>query len=204
MSDTRPQTFGEQAAKFSLYAPGMAFLLGAMTSRTEGAVRIAIGGLNLLLLVAGLIFGIVALSLIKKYGKERILGRAIAGVVINAVLLLAVATLLLPLMTAGNVRAKVAAGTWHMKSNPDPTVTKADLTFNSDGTYVADMTQRSLDLHMTGHWTFSRLHDIGMTIENVNGITPKTSESLVLGNVESVDDKQMTLRTDKGKEFYQR
>lgn len=91
LSDNR----GVQAAKFSLYAVGMVFLLGCVLSSitsnaakdagdgarsTARMVGMAIGVLNLSLIVAAFAAGIYALISMRRFGRRGILWRAIAGV----------------------------------------------------------------------------------------------------------------------------
>jgi hypothetical protein len=47
------------------------------------ASKIIVGGIGILLIVSGLIFGVIALVRTKKCGREGIFGKAVAGVCIN-------------------------------------------------------------------------------------------------------------------------
>lgn len=79
------QNFGMQAAKASWVAPIVAVALNvisnsAMQGRTEKAI---IGFASLAIYLIGLVSGIIALSLVRKYGRRGILIPAIVGVCIN-------------------------------------------------------------------------------------------------------------------------
>src|SRR3954470_15206074 len=77
-------SFGEQAARFSLYVPLAVILVGCFSrSTTEPGVAAALAWFNVALIVAGFLLGIVALLSIRKFGPERILRRAIFGILFN-------------------------------------------------------------------------------------------------------------------------
>jgi len=63
------QTFGEQAARFSLYTPFAALAIGIFLIRSSDRDRtpFLLGVLNESLLLVGLILGIVALLLMRKH-----------------------------------------------------------------------------------------------------------------------------------------
>src|SRR5688572_19184773 len=100
------QSFGEQAARFSLYAPFAVLLIGLLTlgNRDQWGVGITIGVINILLLVAGLGLGIVALLSMRRFGRERILGRAIVGILLNGLAVGFIASALFPLLQNAGVR----------------------------------------------------------------------------------------------------
>jgi len=84
--------FAVQAAQASLLAPLTAFGLGiivnvGMANQSSPLSQIITGSLCVLLIVLGLVFGIVALFGVRRYGKKGILGRAIAGICINGILI---------------------------------------------------------------------------------------------------------------------
>jgi hypothetical protein len=85
--------FAFQAAQASVLAPlisiglGIAVNLGLGSQPTPSA-RIITGSLCTLLIGLGFFFGITALFGIRRYGGKGILGRAIAGIVINGLLLI--------------------------------------------------------------------------------------------------------------------
>jgi hypothetical protein len=79
------KSFSHQAAKLSWVCPVLVFVI-LMFSRQIG-MRVIIELVSLLLIVAGLVFGIVALFRIRIQGKSGILAPAIVGIVINGLLL---------------------------------------------------------------------------------------------------------------------
>ncbi len=96
-STSRPFAF--QAAQASLLAPliavGVSIVVNVgMANQASPSAKIITGSLCILLVVLGLVFGIVALFGVRRYGKKGILGRAIAGICINGILvaLMAVST----------------------------------------------------------------------------------------------------------------
>lgn len=83
--------FARQAAWFSLLAPFVAIAVNMFGSQAVQGNRLAmivLGGTCTLLIVLGFVFGIVALFGMKKHGVKGILGRAVAGVCINGVIIL--------------------------------------------------------------------------------------------------------------------
>ncbi|MGA3266187.1 MAG: hypothetical protein ABSE16_05120 [Verrucomicrobiota bacterium] len=84
-------SFPKQAALFSFVAPFVSFgigIFGQQAVRGSRAATIILGCVSTLLILAGFVFGIIALFGMKKYGKKGILGGAIAGVCINGFLIL--------------------------------------------------------------------------------------------------------------------
>lgn len=85
--------FAFQAAQASFLAPlisiGIGFFVNVIGSggHPSPLAGIITGSLCSLLIVLGLLFGIIALFGIRRYGKKGILGRAIAGILINGLLL---------------------------------------------------------------------------------------------------------------------
>jgi hypothetical protein len=79
--------FARQAANFSLAAPFMAMAVsGCSREAVRSGNRVSmmiVGGMGILLIVSGFIFGVIALYRTKKCGAEGIFGKAIAGVCIN-------------------------------------------------------------------------------------------------------------------------
>jgi multisubunit Na+/H+ antiporter MnhE subunit len=49
--------------------------------------HIIVGSLSIVLILLGFIFGIIALIGVHRYGRKRILGRSIAGICINGILI---------------------------------------------------------------------------------------------------------------------
>jgi hypothetical protein len=85
-------SFGRQAAMFSLLAPlvaiTMAAILMGMQPSPDGSGvqwgKIVVGGIGALLVLAGFVLAIVALSLMTRVGRRGILGFALAGLILNA------------------------------------------------------------------------------------------------------------------------
>jgi len=81
----KPKSFFHQAARLSWICPLIIFVLLMVTKQMGMPVIIDLVGL--FLMVAGLIFGIVALFGISKHGMKGILFQAVVGIVINGLLL---------------------------------------------------------------------------------------------------------------------
>jgi len=86
--DTLPpkKSFPKQAATASLFAPLLSFVIGIfLQTQMEGnrIGRIILGSISTLLLIAGFIFGITALVATKRHGRAGILGKALAGALLN-------------------------------------------------------------------------------------------------------------------------
>jgi hypothetical protein len=102
--------FAFQAAQASLFAPlvaiGMSMVVNVgMGNQAAPLVKIITGSLCVLLIVLGFVFGIVALFGVRRHGKKGILGRAIAGVCINGILV-ALMLVSIPGFMAAAKRAK--------------------------------------------------------------------------------------------------
>ena len=112
--DPRDRTFFHQAAKASWVAPLVALLLGFCTLdyRRQPDNRdsaLIIGVVNVLLIAGGLVLAIVAFFGIKRHGSEGIVAPAIAGLVINGLLVVLALSLLPALNRARNTAARIAA-----------------------------------------------------------------------------------------------
>jgi hypothetical protein len=84
-------SFPKQAATFSVYAPFLSFAIGIFLQplvHGERAAMIILGLLSTLLILVGLILGIVALAATRRHGRTGIFGKAIAGTIINGLLVL--------------------------------------------------------------------------------------------------------------------
>src|SRR2546423_750075 len=81
MRDSK-ESFGVQAARFSMYVPVAVVLIGCFSrgSGDQPSVVIAHFWLNVAPILAGFVLGIVALLSIRPFGTGGILGRAIVGV----------------------------------------------------------------------------------------------------------------------------
>ncbi|HWE96457.1 MAG TPA: hypothetical protein VG269_21020 [Tepidisphaeraceae bacterium] len=202
---TKNQTLGEQAARFSLYAPFVAFLIGAIGrgARTEPGVAIALFSINMLLILAGFALGIFALVSIRRYGSQYILGRAIGGLLLNGIVIAALILFLLPPLLAGSTKAKVP-GHWHMRSVAAGPANQIDVTFNPDGTFHFVGSNGSASFFVDGRWVLTPSRVIGLTIERADGGAFQVGQKIGLGKVSAIDDKVLVLGTDKGDEVYDR
>jgi hypothetical protein len=94
-------SFASQAATFSLVAPLLCIGMNVFAGETVHGNRIAmmvLGGTCALLIIAGLVLGIVALFATRRHGRKGILGKAVAGVCINGIIV-ALMVLTIPAMT---------------------------------------------------------------------------------------------------------
>ena len=92
LPSSHQKPFAAQAAQASLLAPltavGVSIVVNVgMGNQASPLVKIITGSLCVLLIVLGFVFGIVALSGARRHGRKGILGRAIAGVCINGILI---------------------------------------------------------------------------------------------------------------------
>lgn len=211
---TAKDSFGVQAAKFSMYAPAVAFVLGLFLlsqpgdstagAKTMAQVRIAVGGLNAALLLGGLAMGVVALSLVGKFGREGILGRAIVGVTVNGLLVGLMAIALVPAMSAGRVRNRVV-GHWR---GPQATPARAmDVAFDADGTFTMASAPGVVapKVAVAGHWYFTRDQLIGVEVDRVDTGDPgAVGKKMGLGKVKTISDAELVLSTDHGDERFAR
>lgn len=202
------QSFGEQAARFSLYAPFAVMGISTLSAgaRHEAGVKIALFVISTVLLIAGLGLGIVALISTRRFGTDRILTRAILGVVLNGMAIVLLAVFLLPLLATGRVKTQVV-GHWHMQhSVPPPPNGPLDITLNSDGTFELDgKLPTGVPLAIKGTWTMNRSREIDVRFVSVNDkAADPASKPIGLGIVRSVSDTQLSLKTDSGQEDYDR
>lgn len=86
MSEAK-QSFVHQAARFSFWAPLTAVAIGFFTSSFGQTERLIIGGINLVLVLAGFVLGVVALFGIRRHGARGILAYSLCGVVLNGLIL---------------------------------------------------------------------------------------------------------------------
>ena len=91
--DTNPKSkppLAKQAALTSVVAPGIAVVMNVMTitvTQDSPTGKLAIGIAGSSLIVAGLVCAVIGLLGIRKHGKKGILGRSIAGLLINGFLI---------------------------------------------------------------------------------------------------------------------
>lgn len=82
-------TFFHQAARASFWAPIVALAIGLFTASQrdqDRSMAMFIGVLNSLMIVGGLVLAVIALIGMRKVGRRRILGYALAGLIINSLL----------------------------------------------------------------------------------------------------------------------
>jgi hypothetical protein len=109
---TAKKPFALQAAQASVLSPliavGVSIVVNVgMGGQTSPLMGMITGGLSILLIVLGFVFGIIALSGVRRHGRKGILGRAIAGIIING-FLIAVMILSIPAWRKAAARAKQA------------------------------------------------------------------------------------------------
>jgi hypothetical protein len=209
--DGRRQSFGEQAARFSLYVAPVVLVLGCLTRRNRDEnpdVGVVIAYINLALVVAGFVLGIVALVSMRRYGPQRILGRAIVGVLLNGLALAAFASFLIPARAAWVLKGQVA-GHWRLQSASAATTnnfSQLDLTFNPDGSFKLDGARADgAKMSARGTWIITPKRLVGVDVKHVDGNGQSlVGQKLGLGRVKRVDHTALVLETDKGEETYSR
>ena len=85
--------FARQAATYSLAAPFIAIVLNWFSReevRRNRSSMLIVGGICMLLILSGFIFGVIALYRTKKCGRDGIFGKAITGVCINGLYIAAI------------------------------------------------------------------------------------------------------------------
>ena len=100
------QPFPVQAARFSFWAPFIAFFLNAVTSATPdntASSKIIIGGLCSFIILAGFALATFALISIRKHGKKGILGYSLAGFILNGIVV--ISTIIVSLSMRERVRS---------------------------------------------------------------------------------------------------
>jgi hypothetical protein len=202
--DKPTQSFGEQAARVSLYAPIMALVLGVCTfgNRSEPGVANIIAVVNVFLIVAGFILGVVALISMRWYGRARILGRAVGGLLFNGVFIFSMVVLVLPYLTVGLTKSRVI-GRW--ATHPDGHSNPIELILNNDLTFHFGGSASGIIVSLDGHWEMRPDRAIFLTIDHVeSGSQSATGKQIGLGIVQTVNDQEMTLKTDNGQETYDR
>ena len=88
------RSFSKQAAWFSVLAPLVNFIVNvSFRPETRGSWigQMILGCTCALIILAAFVFGIVALVNTRKVGKEGIFGKALAGVIINGILIFFIA-----------------------------------------------------------------------------------------------------------------
>lgn len=97
--------FAIQAAQASMWAPlvavGVSFAVNAgMANQLTPAAKIITGSVCTLLIVFGFALGVIALFGVRCHGSKGILGRAIAGVCINGILIAVIVTTIVSFMNS--------------------------------------------------------------------------------------------------------
>ena len=160
--------------------------------------------INIALIVCGLCAGIFALLSMRRYGRKRILGRSIVGVIFNGLIIAALLNLFLPSLLSGTSRSNVV-GKWTAKlaTKPPSTVVVA---FDEDGAFRYDASGANGQVAtLSGTWVMTPTKTIGLTIEDVGqGDRTAIGQQLRFGIVQLIDEKQMVVKTDRGEEVYQR
>src|SRR3954452_1975046 len=201
MRTRQEQSFGEQAARFSLYAPFTALVIGLLSngSRGQPSVAITLFGINVLLVIAGLSLGVVALLSMRRYGRQRILGRAVVGVLFNGMIITALIALVLPLVLAGGIKNRLP-GHWSIESARGQAPETIAITLNEDGSFAFESSRDgATTASFSGTWTLTRARVLGITIEHVtHGDASAVGKRIGLGSVKSIDDNHMVLQTDIG------
>jgi hypothetical protein len=83
------RAFMRQAAQFAVAAPLITWSLSALVPNPRSDVtKIVVGAAGTLIVVVGFVLAIVALRSVRRYGREGIRGLALAGVIINGVILI--------------------------------------------------------------------------------------------------------------------
>ena len=198
------EPFGEQAARFSLYTPLVVFLIGAAAfgNRDQHGVAMALASINIALILIGFVLAIVALSSMRRYGKQRILVRAVLGLIANGLLVAAMVPFMFSFVLSGHVKSQVV-GHWHMRT--DPGRMQYDLSLDKNDTFHVASNVGTIAIGFDGHWELARNRVILITIDKVNGGDPaKIGKRIGLGTVKTVNDKELILGTDKGEERYDR
>jgi hypothetical protein len=109
------QSFGEQAARFSLYSPFVVLGVGICTFANQkySGVGMVVAVTNMLLITAGFALGIAALVSMKWLGTRRILWRSVTGVVLNGLLLLVFLLAFRPWIARSSTEKRLV-GHWRM------------------------------------------------------------------------------------------
>jgi hypothetical protein len=207
MSESR-QSFGVQAARFSLFVPLTVVFIGVLTrinAANAPSVGIAVAWINGGLIVLGFILGLVALISMRRFGPKGIFARAITGVVINGLLLFVLIGVVMAARGLSRNR-QLLHGHWQMQSSPDKSYKQLDLSLNADNSFVLDGDKPDgAPIRMSGSWKIAERGMLGVTINSVQGADANMNGKHVeLGAVKTIDDQQLILSTEKGDETYRR
>ena len=200
------QTFGEQAARFSLYAPFVALGIGILLIRDSatGGLKFSLAVLNCILIGAGLVFGVVALALIRRHNRRRILGRALVGVLLNAFLAVSATTFFLTARHRVSLGDQVV-GHWQTTTKTPAMIVTGDFFYKPDGTFDMKTTRSDgLTVNVHGRWGLSKSNQLVLSPTQSDGDQAILKQQLVLGKVMQADDQQLILDTGSGQEISHR
>ena len=207
MAETR-ESFGVQAARFSLLAPLTVVLIGVLTRLSLGQfprVAIAIAWINGGLIVIGFLLAVAALISMRRFGPDRILIQGIVGGVINGAFFV---IFLGAIMSARALvrNRELLMSHWQMQSGPDKSFKSLDLTLKPDNTFVMEGDKvEGQHLNMAGTWDVSARGLLGVMVGQVNAEnTDLKGKHVNLGTVKTINEQQLILSTDKGEEIYRR
>jgi len=207
MAETR-ESFGVQAARFSLLAPLTVVLIGVLTRLSLGQfprVVIAIAWINGGLIVIGFLLAVAALISMRRFGPDRILIQGIVGGVINGAFFV---IFLGAIMSARALvrNRELLMSHWQMQSGPDKSFKSLDLTLKPDNTFVMEGDKvEGQHLKMAGSWDVSARGLLGVMVGQVNAEnTDLKGKHVNLGTVKTINEQQLILSTDKGEEIYRR
>ncbi len=201
------QSIGEQLARFSLYVPLVVMVLGFCTTgitERERDVGIALFYFNVALIVSGFLAGIAALISISRFGRSGILYRALGGIILNGIVIVATFAFLLPVIRTAQMREAIV-GHWTLTQGPT-LAAKVEVQLEKDGRFrfTADDGTNPVAT-IAGRWAFTRDHLLGFSVEEItNGNPEMTGKKIGVGTVLSADKAQMVLKTDKGNETYRK
>jgi hypothetical protein len=197
-------SFGERAAGFSVAASFVTMMLGYISKANQGnpGARFVISVIGIIILFAGLCLGVAALVSYNQRPRPGILRRAVGGVLFNGLTLFAVAYLVI---AHGQMETKLT-GRWAMNVPPGSFLRSATLTLDPNGKFTLETSTATQSVAMAGDWSVNSSDVLGVKPEQVSpgANTSVVGTPIAVGKVESIDDHQMTLDTDRGEETYAR
>jgi hypothetical protein len=213
--------FAYQAAAFSFWAPIASVGLGCVVSGMFPDASTAPGGMRasaavvlatvVLLNVAAVVLGAMALLAMRRLGRQGLLWRSLGGVVMAVVVLVSLGST--AQRTMGDLRmSRSLVGVWEMETTTEgKTAAKIDMTLRADRTAAVRIEGAGKAATLTGVWAV--LKDAG-TGKRVLAVKWDAGQANVLGSdtmqgvrwpVESVGEAELRLSGDAGKvEVYRR
>jgi hypothetical protein len=97
ISEKQENPFAKRAARYSIYAPIAAVLLNWLSNSVgmeTAQMKLIIGSIIIALFIIGLVMAVIALIGMRKHGKKGILGYAVAGLLINGLVIAGTITLI--------------------------------------------------------------------------------------------------------------